>query len=479
MRKVRIGNDILFIWSIFDAEEHEYPLDGKDITVTLTNQFGKAVKIDELTIDNNVLRFFFLGKNQTTNGKYILTLVENAGADGMRTVDMVDAVTLVPHTYMVGGEDACSHIKTEVIELETKAVIGIPGEKGEDGKSAYEVAVEEGFVGTVEEWLASLKGEDGEPGQQGEPGPQGAQGPQGEKGETGATGATGPQGPQGEKGDTGEQGPQGEKGEKGDTGEQGYTGPQGPQGIQGEKGEKGDTGEQGPQGIQGAPGPQGPQGPAGRDGSDAEVTKVNIENALGYTPVQPSDIAGFITRSVSDLANYYLKSETYTKSEVEALIGAIQQFHYEVYTTLPATGKSNVLYLIGPSGTGSDKYEEYVYAGNTWTKIGDTSIDLSGYVTTQALNTALADYTTTSNLNILLAGKQNTISDLATIRSGAAAGASAVQPSAIANMESTDNKTTSLTSASTDQQYPSAKTVYDFVTAAIGSAIDETYPQNE
>lgn len=33
---------------------------------------------------------------------------------------------------------------------------------GADGKSAYEIAVEHGFVGTEEEWLASLKGEPGE-----------------------------------------------------------------------------------------------------------------------------------------------------------------------------------------------------------------------------------------------------------------------------------------------------------------------------
>ena len=33
--------------------------------------------------------------------------------------------------------------------------------KGEDGKSAYELAVEEGFVGTLDEWLASLKGDEG------------------------------------------------------------------------------------------------------------------------------------------------------------------------------------------------------------------------------------------------------------------------------------------------------------------------------
>lgn len=139
------------------------------------------------------------------------------------------------------------------------------------------------------------------------------------------------------------------------------------------------------------------------------------------------DVSGFITNNVDNLVNYYLKSETYSQTEVNALIGAIQQFHYEIYQTLPATGASNVLYLIGPSGSGSDKYEEYVYANNAFTKIGDTSIDLSGYVTTTALNNALADYTTTANLTTLLAGKQDTISDLATIRSGAALGATAYQ----------------------------------------------------
>lgn len=110
------------------------------------------------------------------------------------------------------------------------------------------------------------------------------------------------------------------------------------------------------------------------------------------------DLSGFITKSVNDLANYYLKSETYTKAEVTTLIGAIQQFHYEIYASLPQNGESNVLYLIGPTGSGSDRYEEYVYANNAFTKIGDTSIDLSGYVTTSALNTALASYATTQDL---------------------------------------------------------------------------------
>ena len=38
--------------------------------------------------------------------------------------------------------------------------VQVPGLPGKDGKSAYEIAVEQGFVGTVDEWLESLKGRD-------------------------------------------------------------------------------------------------------------------------------------------------------------------------------------------------------------------------------------------------------------------------------------------------------------------------------
>src|SRR3990167_6897659 len=53
---------------------------------------------------------------------------------------------------------------------------GIAGADGADGISAYQVALNNGFVGTEVEWIASLKGE---------------QGPQGIKGDTGAQGDAG------------------------------------------------------------------------------------------------------------------------------------------------------------------------------------------------------------------------------------------------------------------------------------------------
>ena len=47
------------------------------------------------------------------------------------------------------------------------------GAPGLNGKSAYELAVENGFNGTVTEWLESLKGEQGIQGEQGEKGDDG------------------------------------------------------------------------------------------------------------------------------------------------------------------------------------------------------------------------------------------------------------------------------------------------------------------
>ena len=38
---------------------------------------------------------------------------------------------------------------------------GEAGDDGDNGKSAYELAVENGYQGTLEEWLASLKGNTG------------------------------------------------------------------------------------------------------------------------------------------------------------------------------------------------------------------------------------------------------------------------------------------------------------------------------
>jgi hypothetical protein len=139
-------------------------------------------------------------------------------------------------------------------------------------------------------------------------------------------------------------------------------------------------------------------------------------------------IANFITKSVNDLVNYYLKSEVFTKAEVNALIAAIQQFQYVSVTILPTASADtmNKIYLVPSTNPGTQNVkDEYITISVTdqgqttysWEVIGSTDIDLANYYTkqqtdgaiTHALNTALADYTTTANLTTLLAGKQDTL----------------------------------------------------------------------
>lgn len=76
---------------------------------------------------------------------------------------------------------------------------GQPGLNGKDGKSAYELAVSQGFVGDLQAWLASLKGEQGPAGQDGERGPAGQDGKNGQDGQPGPAGKDGKNGRDGSR----------------------------------------------------------------------------------------------------------------------------------------------------------------------------------------------------------------------------------------------------------------------------------------
>ena len=67
-------------------------------------------------------------------------------------------------------------------EINLGAIAGINGADGADGKSAYQVAVDNGFTGTEAEWLDSLKGADGVNGTDGTNGIDGTNGTDGNDG---------------------------------------------------------------------------------------------------------------------------------------------------------------------------------------------------------------------------------------------------------------------------------------------------------
>ena len=74
------------------------------------------------------------------------------------------------------------------------------GDKGDPGKSAYEIAVANGYVGTEQEWIASLKGDKGDPGTPGTNGKDGVNGTNGKDGINGKDGKDGINGKDGKDG---------------------------------------------------------------------------------------------------------------------------------------------------------------------------------------------------------------------------------------------------------------------------------------
>lgn len=78
--------------------------------------------------------------------------------------------------------------------IPSKPTNGVYCEKGEDGKSAYEIWIEVGNEGTIEDFLESLKGEKGKDGKDGV-GKAGKDGVDGEDAKHGLQGPIGPTGP--------------------------------------------------------------------------------------------------------------------------------------------------------------------------------------------------------------------------------------------------------------------------------------------
>ena len=95
---------------------------------------------------------------------------------------VADGDTPIPPT-----PDLYTQLLKKLSEMQT-------GANGKDGRSAYEIAIENGFVGTVAEWLESLKGRDGIDGKDGKDGADGLPGKDGTNGKDGKDGRDGKDG---------------------------------------------------------------------------------------------------------------------------------------------------------------------------------------------------------------------------------------------------------------------------------------------
>lgn len=85
--------------------------------------------------------------------------------------------------------------------------------------------------------------------------------------------------------------------------------------------------------------------------------------------------ANFLTNTADNLVNYYNKENCYSKAEINALIS--ETLTYTIVEQLPAEGDTHTVYLI----LNGDAYDQYMYIGGDFVKIGSTSVDFTDYYT--------------------------------------------------------------------------------------------------
>lgn len=90
----------------------------------------------------------------------------------------------------------------------------------------------------------------------------------------------------------------------------------------------------------------------------------------------------FIDTTVDNLVNYYTKTNTYSKTEVNNLINTIPTMSIKIVDSLPETGSSKNIYLVSATATENNNYyNEFLWTGSAYEMIGSTKVNLDGYLT--------------------------------------------------------------------------------------------------
>lgn len=94
MGRYRIGNDMTILWSINDRNGAALPLNDKEVHLYYTCERGRYEA--DIEIQDNVVSWDFVGRDQRTLGSYSLSL-EIIQSQGKRTIkkDICNAFTLV------------------------------------------------------------------------------------------------------------------------------------------------------------------------------------------------------------------------------------------------------------------------------------------------------------------------------------------------------------------------------------------------
>ena len=126
--------------------------------------------------------------------------------------------------------------------------------------------------------------------------------------------------------------------------------------------------------------------------------KVSVDGEATARATADSQMMTLIVNLQTALLNYYLKTETYNRSEIDQLVAAVGKFQSKIVATLPepSIDTTGWIYLVpSDSPKTQNVKEEYITVldGSTykWEHIGSTNIDLSGYSTTEIYTLSLHD----------------------------------------------------------------------------------------
>ena len=91
-----------------------------------------------------------------------------------------------------------------------------------------------------------------------------------------------------------------------------------------------------------------------------------------------------IPKKISELEN---DKAFKTETEIQSMIEKASSLKKEVVTSLPNTGKDDVIYLVkDEKGKDNNNYLEYLWLNGKYELIGSTQVDLSGYATKSDLD---------------------------------------------------------------------------------------------
>lgn len=158
MIKKRIGKDYTVVWSGILSNGEPASLEGRNIILQLSTPRSVVLDVQNIEVRDNTIRFRWGVDMQPYLGVYHITLWENKGQDHQTVLDMCTPIQLVSSTCQESdneGLEVTPDIELSGGDLEMAV-------KGDKGDSAYQIAVNNGFVGSEQEWLASLKGEKGD-----------------------------------------------------------------------------------------------------------------------------------------------------------------------------------------------------------------------------------------------------------------------------------------------------------------------------